>query len=207
MLVVVLNLPACGVGVLFKTRNPAAIESLTRNLSHRQSGKFQLVKAKVVDVRHTGLGHRVCVDTTTLMTAEEGMIIGSTGWGGIFVCSETHYLPHMNLREFRINAGGVHSYVWGPNDQHLYLSEMRAGTELLCVDIHGNSRVVTVGRAKIERRLRHGGAHVDVQHRGDEPEDVHGGEDDRYRAEDEPKTRSRHQSDVIDVVTDDRKKR
>jgi 3-dehydroquinate synthase class II len=141
-----------GVGVLFRTRNPAAIESLTRNLSHRQSGKFDLVKAKVVEVRHTGLGHRVCVDTTTLMTAEEGMIVGSTGWGGIFVCSETHYLPHMNLREFRINAGGVHSYIWGPNDQHLYLSEMRAGTELLCVDIHGTSRVVTVGRAKIERR-------------------------------------------------------
>ena len=26
------------------------------------------------------------------------MIIGTTGWGGVFVCSETHYLPHMNLR-------------------------------------------------------------------------------------------------------------
>lgn len=33
-----------------------------------------------------------------------------------------------------------------------YLNEMRAGAEVLCVDLHGNSRVVTVGRAKIERR-------------------------------------------------------
>jgi 3-dehydroquinate synthase class II len=86
------------------------------------------------------------------MTAEEGMIVGSTGWGGIFVCSETHYLPHMNLREFRVNAGGVHSYIWGPNNNALYLSEMKAGTEVLCADIRGNTRVVTVGRAKIERR-------------------------------------------------------
>ena len=29
------------------------------------------------------------------------MIIGSTSGGGIFVCSETHYLPYMNLRPFR----------------------------------------------------------------------------------------------------------
>jgi 3-dehydroquinate synthase class II len=141
-----------GVGVLFRTRNESAIESLTRNLAHRQSGTLPLVKAKVIEVRHTGLGHRVCVDTTTAMSAEEGMIIGSTGWGGIFVCSETHYLPHMNLREFRVNAGGLHSYVWGPSDQILYLSEMKAGVEVLCVDLHGNSRVVTVGRAKNERR-------------------------------------------------------
>jgi 3-amino-4-hydroxybenzoic acid synthase len=141
-----------GIGVLFRTRSSLAVESLTRNLSHRQSGHLELVRAKVEDVQHTGLGHRVCVDTTSLMTAEEGMIIGSTGWGGIFVCSETHYLPHMNLREFRVNAGGVHSYIWGPNNNVMYLSEMKAGSEVLCVDIHGNSRVVTVGRAKIERR-------------------------------------------------------
>ena len=80
------------------------------------------------------------------------MIIGSTGWGGIFVCSETHYLPHMNLREFRVNAGGLHSYIWAPSDQILYLSEMKAGTEVLCADTRGCSRVVTVGRAKVERR-------------------------------------------------------
>jgi 3-amino-4-hydroxybenzoic acid synthase len=110
------------------------------------------VPAKVEEVQHTGLGHRVCVDVTSLMTAEEGMIVGSSGWGGLFVCSETHYLPHMNLREFRVNAGGVHSYIWGPNNDAKYLSEMKAGSEVLCTDARGKSRIVTVGRAKIERR-------------------------------------------------------
>jgi len=141
-----------GVGVLFRTREPAAIESLSRNVAHGQTALMPLVGATVVEVLHTGLGHRVCVDTTSMMTAEEGMLVGSTGWGGIFVCSENHYLPHMNLREFRVNAGAVHSYVWGPNDQILYLSEMRAGVEVLALDVHGNCRPVTVGRAKIERR-------------------------------------------------------
>ncbi|WP_437624128.1 3-dehydroquinate synthase II [Sorangium sp. So ce1151] len=32
-----------------------------------------------------------------------------------------------------------------------YLNGMRAGSKVLCADLHGNTRVVTVGRAEIER--------------------------------------------------------
>jgi 3-amino-4-hydroxybenzoic acid synthase len=141
-----------GIDVLFRSSSPKEIKTLDSEIQDVLRGSMKLVDAEVVSVTHTGLGHRVCVDTTTLMTAEEGMIIGSTGWGGIFVCSETHYLPHMNLREFRCNAGAVHSYVWGPNNVAVYLSELRAGSRVLAVDTQGRTRVVTVGRVKIERR-------------------------------------------------------
>lgn len=141
-----------GVGVVFRTRNIDSVNILSNDLHNRQSRSLKLVPAEVVEVQHTGLGHRVCVDTTSMMTAEEGMIVGSTGWGGIFICSETHYLPHMNLREFRVNAGAVHSYIWSTNGSAVYLSEMQAGSEVLCVHTDGTSRVVSVGRAKIERR-------------------------------------------------------
>ncbi|WP_208512391.1 3-dehydroquinate synthase II [Variovorax paradoxus] len=141
-----------GIGVVFRTKEVAAVESLSRNLQHRQVSAMKLLPARVDEVQHTGLGHRVCVDTTSMMNAEEGMVIGSTGWGGILVCSETHHLPHMNLREFRVNAGAVHSYIWGPGGTAFYLSEMRAGAEVMCVDLAGRARVVSVGRAKIERR-------------------------------------------------------
>jgi 3-dehydroquinate synthase class II len=141
-----------GVDVLFQSRSAKDIKQLDVEIEEVLRGRIKLVEAEVVSVEHTGLGHRVCVDTTTLMTNTEGMIIGSTGWGGIFVCSETHHLPHMNLREFRVNAGGVHSYVWGPNNVAVYLSELRAGSRVLAVDVDGHSRVVTVGRVKIERR-------------------------------------------------------
>ena len=141
-----------GVGVLFKTSQVGSIQSLSKNLQGRQSSQLSLLSAEVVEVQHTGLGSRVCVDTTSMMTAEEGMIIGSTGWGGIFVCSETHYLPHMNLREFRVNAGAVHSYIWGKDGSAMYLSEMAAGSEVLCINKNGSTRVVSIGRAKIERR-------------------------------------------------------
>ena len=141
-----------GVDVVYKSRSAKDIKEYSAEIEQRLRGKMDLVEAEVVEVQHTGLGHRVCVDTTTLMTPEEGMIVGSTGWGGIFVCSETHYLPHMNLREFRCNAGGVHSYVWGPDNVAVYLSELKAGSRLLAVDTAGKTRVVTVGRVKIERR-------------------------------------------------------
>ena len=141
-----------GVDVVFRSADVREIKELGTQIEERLRGNMPLVEAEVVEVHHTGLGHRVCVDTTTLMTPEEGMIVGSTGWGGIFVCSETHYLPHMNLREFRCNAGGVHSYVWGPNNIAGYLSELRAGSRVLVVDTDGRTRVVTVGRVKVERR-------------------------------------------------------
>jgi 3-dehydroquinate synthase class II len=141
-----------GIDVLYRSTNVKDIKQLDKEIEEILRGRMELVPAEVIEVHHTGLGHRVCVDTTTLMTAKEGMIIGSTGYGGIFVCSETHYLPHMNLREFRCNAGGVMSYVWGPSNIAIYLSECKAGTRLLAVDTDGHTRVVTVGRAKIERR-------------------------------------------------------
>ncbi|MFM0069139.1 3-dehydroquinate synthase II [Paraburkholderia aspalathi] len=141
-----------GVGVLFRPEEPESIRALSRNLRGRQSSVLDLVHAEVVQVQHTGLGSRVCVDTTTLMTADEGIVVGSTGWGGILVSSETHLLPHMNLREFRVNAGAVHSYVWSKDGKAIYLSELEAGSEVLCVNRAGSARVVTVGRAKIERR-------------------------------------------------------
>jgi 3-dehydroquinate synthase class II len=141
-----------GVDVLFRTASVKDIKQLDTDIEERLRGHLSLVPAEVIEIEHTELGHRVCVDTSTLMTPEEGMIVGSTGWGGLFICSETHYLPHMNLREFRVNAGAVHSYVWGPSNIAVYLSELRGGSRVLAVDIHGRTRVLTVGRAKIERR-------------------------------------------------------
>ena len=86
-----------GVDVLFQSRSIKDIKELDSEIEQRLHGQMKLIEAEVLEVEHTGLGHRVCVDTTSLMTSEEGMIVGTTGWGGLFVCSETHSLPHMNF--------------------------------------------------------------------------------------------------------------
>jgi 3-amino-4-hydroxybenzoic acid synthase len=70
----------------------------------------------------------------------------------ILCVSETHPLPYMPTRPFRVNAGAIHSYTVSQNSRTNYLSELKSGSKVLAVDIKGDTRVVTVGRVKIESR-------------------------------------------------------
>lgn len=139
-------------GVLFSVKDMMEIQKVSNYLTRKNIQKIELHPLVVREVRHIGMGTRACIDTTSQMTPEEGMIIGSTSGGGIFVCSETHYLPYMNLRPFRVNAGAIHSYVWMPNDTAEYLSDLAAGSKVLCVNTSGEARELSVGRVKIEVR-------------------------------------------------------
>lgn len=139
-------------GVVIQTENLNEIKSFDDLMSMKEKGNMELVKAKVTKVQHIDMGYRVCIDTTTLMNQTEGMIIGSTSRGGFLVSSETHYLPYMQLRPFRVNAGAVHSYVWIPDNMTGYLTELKSGTKVLCVNTDGETREVSVGRVKMELR-------------------------------------------------------
>jgi 3-amino-4-hydroxybenzoic acid synthase len=61
-------------------------------------------------------------------------------------------LPYMPTRPFRVNAGAIHSYTLADQGRTRYLSELRAGSKVLAVDVRGAARLVTVGRVKIESR-------------------------------------------------------
>ncbi|MBM7602183.1 3-dehydroquinate synthase II/3-amino-4-hydroxybenzoic acid synthase [Metabacillus crassostreae] len=139
-------------GVLFATTDIDEVKRLTAFMSKQALPSLELHPMVVTEVVHAGMGVRACIDTTGIMNQDEGMIIGSTSGGGVFVCSETHYLPYMNLRPFRVNAGAVHSYVWQPDDAAEYLSDLKAGDKVLCVNTKGETRVLTVGRIKTEVR-------------------------------------------------------
>jgi len=139
-------------GVLFSVTDMMEIQKLSNYLTRKNIHKIELHPLIVREIRHIGMGARACIDTTSHMTPEEGMIVGSTSGGGIFICSETHYLPYMNLRPFRVNAGAIHSYVWMPNDTAEYLTDLAAGSKVLCVNINGEARELSVGRVKIEVR-------------------------------------------------------
>lgn len=139
-------------GVYFKNEDLNELLGLQRLMQKQSSGKINLVKGKVINVEHIGMGFRACIDTTNLLNSDEGMLIGSTSNGGLLVSSETHYLPYMNLRPFRVNAGAIHSYVWCPDNSSPYLTELKAGSKVMCVDTEGNYREVTVGRVKTESR-------------------------------------------------------
>lgn len=139
-------------GVLFANTDPVEIQKLGGYLTRAETRRVELSRLVVSETRHIGMGMRACLDTTGLMTQTEGMLVGSTSGGGIFVCAETHYLPYMDLRPFRVNAGAVHSYIWAPEGATRYLTELEAGSKVLCVDSCGAARTLSIGRVKIEAR-------------------------------------------------------
>jgi 3-amino-4-hydroxybenzoic acid synthase len=113
---------------------------------------LELTELEVVATAHVGMGERACVDTATYFGKDEGILVGSHSKGMILCVSETHPLPYMPTRPFRVNAGAIHSYTIGQNERTNYLSELKAGSKVTAVDIHGKTRLVTVGRVKIETR-------------------------------------------------------
>ncbi|MDQ0229065.1 3-dehydroquinate synthase II [Metabacillus malikii] len=139
-------------GVLLTTDRIEAMFDFKNQFEHKEKQSVEIVNAKVTNIEHIGQGYRSCIDTTNLLTEQEAMIIGSTSSGGLLVCSETHYLPYMDLRPFRVNAGAVHSYVWCPEDTTSYLTDLKVGSQVMVVDIEGNTRTVSVGRVKTEIR-------------------------------------------------------
>ncbi len=111
-----------------------------------------LVELEVTGISHVGMGERACVDTCSYLREDEGILVGSHSKGLILCVSETHPLPYMPTRPFRVNAGAIMSYTLSKGGRTNYLSELRAGSKVLAVDVKGQTRLVTVGRVKIESR-------------------------------------------------------
>jgi 3-amino-4-hydroxybenzoic acid synthase len=138
-------------GVLLAPGSAAEVFALARLLT-AGSPELELTTLTVDGIEHLGLGDRVCVDTCSHFAEDEGILVGSFSTGFILCCSETHPLPYMPTRPFRVNAGALHSYVLGPDNRTNYLSELRSGGTVLAVNAEGRTRRVVVGRAKLESR-------------------------------------------------------
>jgi 3-dehydroquinate synthase class II len=107
----------------------------------------------VTRVEIVGLGDRVCVDCTSAFSPGEGLLVGSFARGLFLAHSEcVSSFGYVNTRPFRVNAGPLCSYVLLPGGKTGYLSELKAGDEVLCVASDGTKSTKTVGRVKIEKR-------------------------------------------------------
>lgn len=115
-------------------------------------GRLGLLPAVVREVRPVGLGHRVCIDTLSLLHRGQGMLVGNSSAFTFLVHAETEDNEYVAARPFRINAGGVHSYIVRPGDRTSYAGELAPGDETLVVNADGETTRVTVGRIKTEIR-------------------------------------------------------
>ncbi|MET1075920.1 MAG: 3-dehydroquinate synthase II [Umezawaea sp.] len=138
-------------GVMLAPRTADDVFGVQR-LMEATTPPLELTTLTVESVVHSGLGDRVCVDTCSHFEEDEGILVGSFSTGFVLCCSETHPLPYMPTRPFRVNAGALHSYVMGPDNRTNYLSELRSGGSVLAVNAEGRTRRVVVGRAKLESR-------------------------------------------------------
>ncbi|XP_021838737.2 uncharacterized protein [Spinacia oleracea] len=141
-------------GVVLKVQDVETVLQLKEYLDRKsESGNcLTLIKAKVNQVQMAGMGDRVCVDLCSLMKPGEGLLVGSFARGLFLVHSECLETDYIASRPFRVNAGPVHSYVSVPGGKTCYLSELKAGKEVLVVDQNGQQRTAIVGRVKIETR-------------------------------------------------------
>ncbi|MEM3736659.1 MAG: 3-dehydroquinate synthase II [Candidatus Bathyarchaeia archaeon] len=143
-------------GVVLKTADPKEVYAVGTLMAEMklsgEGAKLQLIPAKILQVKQLGLGARVCVDTCELMQPGEGMLLGCQSSGLFLVQAEVQENPHVEPRPFRVNAGPVSLYTLSPSGQTRYLSELKAGDEVLISDREGNTRPAVVGRIKIERR-------------------------------------------------------
>ena len=138
-------------GVLLKTGNSNELAK-TVKLIKSKVPKMALVASTILSIKPIGSGARVCVDTVDLMVPGEGMLVGCQSAGFFLVEAEVNENPYVQSRPFRVNAGPASHYTLTSMQSTRYLSELKAGDEVLIVSREGNVRITNVGRSKIEFR-------------------------------------------------------
>ncbi len=138
-------------GIIAECKTRDEIQSY-RALIERTAPEIPLQTARITSVKQLGSGLRACVDTAEIMSSGEGILVGSKSSALFLIEAEVHNNPHVAPRPFRVNAGAVSLYVLAERTKTRYLSEIRAGDEVLVVNRNGKSRTAHVGRSKLERR-------------------------------------------------------
>ena len=137
-------------GVVIDIDDPLKIAKFKEIIT--ESPKEELSEVSVVSIKPVEMGDRVCIDTCSMMSPGEGMLIGSYSNCLFLIQSESEDNGYVASRPFRVNAGAVHSYMEIPGGGTRYLSEIKGGDSVLLCDEKGNTRVASVGRCKVEKR-------------------------------------------------------
>lgn len=137
--------------VVVSPKGLPAIKEIVGKLKSEQ-GILELDEAVITEIRPVGMGHRVCVDTLSMLGSGQGMLVGNSAAFTFLVNAETEHNEFVAPRPFRINAGAVHAYAMMPGDKTCYLEELGAGSEILVVSHDGRTETAVAGRLKVEKR-------------------------------------------------------
>lgn len=65
-------------GIILSSIQIDEVTKVSSYIERDQHNKLQLVLAEVINVKHIEMGYRACIDTTSILGKDEGLIIGST---------------------------------------------------------------------------------------------------------------------------------
>ncbi len=129
------------------------VKKIKKDTSKSEVGSEVVMStAKITSIVPGGFGERVCIDLIERLKIGEGMLIGSVSEILCFVHGETISSEFVPKRQFRVNAGAIHSYILMASGKTKYLSELLSGDEVSIMTFDGNERHASIGRIKIERR-------------------------------------------------------
>ena len=137
-------------GVIVEVSDASELDSLVSVVGAPL--RLELREAEVVEVRDVGMGERACIDTVAMLSEGEGMLVGNTAQLFALIHNESIGSAFTSPRPFRVNAGAIHCYTLMPDGSTRYLSELSSGDRVLIASRDGGTRVVAIGRVKIERR-------------------------------------------------------
>lgn len=137
-------------GVILETDDPTEVVRLSGLLN--EASHVGLTPAKVTCVRELGLGARACIDTCSMLSEGEGMLVGSSSQGMMLVQAEVAHNEFVAPRPFRVNAGALSLYTMRPGDKTAYLEELSAGDSTVVIARDGSTRTAYIARSKIELR-------------------------------------------------------
>ena len=141
-----------GVAGILLATNVSGVVRDVANLVKATTSQIILIPFTITRIHPVGMGDRVCVDTCTMLSDGDGMLMGNTSSAMLLVHAETLENPYVAPRPFRVNAGAVHAYILLPDGKTGYLSDLAIGGQVLVVDAKGTAHPVIIGRTKIERR-------------------------------------------------------
>jgi 3-dehydroquinate synthase II len=137
-------------GVLLRTSNLEDVNKLNSELN--ELSKIDLSVAEIIEIKEVGMGERACVDTASMLSQGEGLLVGNQANFMFLMHNESAGSGFTSPRPFRVNAGAVQCYTLLSDNRTKYLSELESGTEVMIVSHEGSVRTSIVGRLKIESR-------------------------------------------------------
>jgi 3-dehydroquinate synthase II len=139
-------------GILLQPQSLNDLKQTGEIVRQASTEKLDLKVAKIVETKAVSMSDRCCIDTTSILPPGDGLLVGDSSKAFFLIHNENVESPFCAPRPFRVNAGAVHAYIKLPNNKTKYLCEVSAGDEVITVNPQGETRIVAVGRNKIERR-------------------------------------------------------